>query len=160
MEKYKQMLRYEHAGISQREIAKLLSVSRNTVSKVVNAKKAAQLEWHQISGYTETELGKKLFPEVTGDSTTFNYPMDIEYLIGELKKPDVTKKLLWEEYVKECHTLGKQLPYQYTQFCTHLNRGIGQSKATMYFEHTAGEKGEVDWAGKTYHVVDSETGEK
>lgn len=67
MEKYKQTLRYEHAGISQREIAKILSVSRNTVSKVVNAKKAAQLDWDQISGYTETELEKKLFPEVTGE---------------------------------------------------------------------------------------------
>ncbi len=54
------------------------------------------------------------------------------------------KKLLWEEYVKECHVMGKQLSYHYTQFCTHLNRGIEQSKATMYFEHTAGEKGEVD----------------
>lgn len=29
----------------------------------------------------------------------------------------------------------------------------------MYFEHTAGEKVEVDWAGATYHLVDSETGE-
>lgn len=80
MEKYKQILQYEYAGISQREIAKLLSVSRNTVSKVENAKKAAQLEWNQISGYTETELGKKLFPQVTGDSSTFYFPMDIEYL--------------------------------------------------------------------------------
>ncbi len=59
--------------------------------------------------------------------------------------------------MKECHVMGKQLPYQYSQCCTHLNRGIEQSKATMYFEHTAGEKGEVDWVGKMYHVVDSET---
>lgn len=159
MERFKQILRYEHAGISQREIAKILSVSRNTVSKTVNARKAAQLDWDQITGYTEAELELKLFPQVTGDSLTFYYPMDVEYLMRELKKPGVTKKLLWEEYVKECHSIGKQLPYQYTQFCTHLNRGIEQSKATMYFEHTAGEKAETDWAGTTYHIVDSETNE-
>ncbi|MFL2140606.1 hypothetical protein [Ruoffia sp. FAM 26254] len=75
--------------------------------------------------------------------------MDIEYLIGELRKPGITKKLLWEEYVKETHTIGTQLAYQYTQFCAYLNRVIEHSKATMYFEHMAGKKGEADWAGKT-----------
>lgn len=136
-----------------------MSVSRNTVSKVVNARKAAQLDWNQISPYTESELEAKLFPKITDDDSEFYYPMDIDYLMGELKKPGITKKLLWEEYVKECHTMGKQLPYQYTQFCTHLNRGIEQSKATMYFGHTAGEKVEVDWAGTTYQVINSDTGE-
>ena len=159
MEKYKQILRYEHAGISQRETAKLLSVSRNTVSKVINARKAAQLDWDQVNALSETELHDTLFPEKGQVTADFYYPMDIEYLMLELKKPGVTRKLLWEEYVKECRASGNQLPYQYSQFCQHLNQGIEQSKATMYFEHVAGEKVEVDWAGTTYRIVDSETGD-
>ncbi|MFL2136652.1 IS21 family transposase [Ruoffia sp. FAM 24228] len=159
MSNYKQILRYENVGISQRDIAKLLAVSRNTVSKVVNARKAIPLDWNQVSQLNEAELKEKLFPDVTDNKSEMYVPLDTHYLMGELRKPGVTRKLLWEEYVKECHLSGDRIPYQYSQFCEHLNQGIKQSKATMYFEHTAGEKVEVDWAGTTYHLVDSETGE-
>lgn len=159
MSNYKQILRYENAGISQRDIAKLLAVSRNTVPKVVNARKAIPLDWNQVSQLNEAELKEKLFPDVTDNKSEMYVPLDTHYLMGELRKPGVTRKLLWEEYVKECHLSGDRIPYQYSQFCEHLNQGIKQSKATMYFEHTAGEKVEVDWAGTTYHLVDSETGE-
>ncbi len=94
MENYKQILRYERAGISQQEIAKLMSFSRNTVSKVVNVWKAAQMDWDQINPYTESALEANLFPKITDDEPEFYYPRDIEYLIGELKNPGVTKKLL------------------------------------------------------------------
>lgn len=159
METYKQILRYEQADISQREIAKILAISRNTVSKVVNARKAAQLEWEAVSQYSESELKAVLFPTQGSNQKDIYVPLDMDYLMGELRKPGVTRKLLWEEYVKECHASGERLPYQYSKFCALLTQGMEQAKATMYFEHVAGEKVEVDWAGTTYHIVDVTTGE-
>ena len=84
MSNYKQILRYENAGISQRDIAKLLAVSRNTVSKVVNARKAIPLDWNQVSQLNEAELKEKLFPDVTDNKSEMYVPLDTYYLMGEL----------------------------------------------------------------------------
>lgn len=67
-----------------------------------------------------------------------------------------TRKLLWEEYVKECHARENRSPYQYSKLCALLWQGI---ETTMYFENVAGEKVEVDRAGRTYHLVNPDTGE-
>lgn len=156
METYKQILRYQNAGLSQRETAKILSISRNTVAKVIHAAIASDVDWEDIRERTEEEIKEKLFPKVS--EKEFYQQPDFEVLAIELRKPSVTKKLLWEEYVKECHVT-ETIPYQYTQFCALFNRYIEQAKATMYFEHTPGEKGEVDWAGQTYEIFDAETGQ-
>ncbi|RLK62418.1 IS21 family transposase [Atopobacter sp. AH10] len=131
----------------------------NLGSKVVNARKAAQLDWEQVKDYSELELKEALFPSHSSSQKNLYVPLDINYLIDELRKTGVTRKLLWEEYVKFCHSSGDRLPYQYSKFCSLLSQGIEQTKATMYFKHVAGEKVEVDWAGATYHLVDPETGE-
>lgn len=154
METYKQILRYQNAGLSQRETAKVMNISRNTVAKVIHGAIAADVHWEDIRECTEGEIKEKLFPSPSANA--FYAQADFEALSLELKKPGVTKKLLWEEYVKECHVT-EAIPYQYTQFCAHFNRYIEQAKATMYFEHTPGEKLEVDWAGQTSEILDADT---
>lgn len=156
MDKYKEILRYHKAQLSQRQIATTVGVSRNTVSKVITATKAAGKSWVDIKNLTEAEVSELLFPKTLAEE--FQLKPDYEVLAKELVKPGVTKKLLWEEYVKHCHLIDK-LPFQYSQFCVHFNRYMETNKATMHFEHQPGEKTEVDWAGKTILIIDAETGE-
>ena len=72
----------------------------------------------------------------------------------ELKRPHVTKRLVWEEYTQ-------QYPnrcYGYSQFCDRYRHWLGQQQRTMRQTHTAGEKCFVDYgvitgpcgAGKTF----------
>lgn len=80
---------------------------------------------------------------------------DFDILVHELRRKGVTKKLLWEEYVNDCHAT-ESIPFQYAQFCVHFNRYLEQTKATMYFQHSPGEKVEVDWAKcKALHFAQS-----
>ena len=62
MEKYKDILRYHFVGLSQRQTADIVGVSRNTVSKVVNAAKVARVEWEGLALKTEQEIHELLFP--------------------------------------------------------------------------------------------------
>lgn len=156
MEKYKEILRYQKAGLSQRQTASVMGVSRNTVSKVIREAKVRHVDWEQVKTKSESEIKALLFPQP--EKMDFQLKPDYETLSQELRKPGVTKKLLWEEYVR--HTLAsEQIPLQYSQFCVHFNRHLEQSKATMYFQHHPGEKIEVDWAGQTIPIVDSHTGD-
>lgn len=157
MEKYKEILRYDKARLSQRQIADVLQVSRNTVSKTLVAAKAAGLVWDDVRELTELEVQERLFPHVPSEE--FHFKPDYEQLCNELRKPGVTKKLLWEEYVQACHAAGR-MPLQYSQFCVNFNRFIETSKATMHFEHTPGEKVEVDWAGQTLKLIDPISGKE
>ena len=156
-EKYKEIMRYHKANLSQRQIADVLKVSRNTVSKVLAAARAEDLIWDDVREMTELELTQRLFPKPVMEE--FHFKPDFDSLSYELRKSGVTKKLLWEEYVKECHLMEK-IPLQYSQFCVNFNQYVEKNKATMHFEHNPGEKIEVDWAGQTLKIMDPETGKE
>ena len=47
----------------------------------------------------------------------------------------------------------------YTQFCKYYREYALQTKATMHIDHKPGEKMEVDWAGQTASLIDTDTGE-
>lgn len=47
----------------------------------------------------------------------------------------------------------------YTQFCKYYREYASATKATMHIDHKPGEKLEVDWAGQTATIIDSDTGE-
>lgn len=66
-EKYKEIMRYHKANLSQRQIPDVLKVSRNTVSKVLAAARAEDLIWDDVREMTELELTQRLFPKPTRD---------------------------------------------------------------------------------------------
>jgi transposase len=66
----------------------------------------------------------------------------------------VTRRLLWLEY-KTCYPEG----LQYSAFCNHLRAFRAQASPVMRFEHRAGEKCFVDYAGQTVGIIDRQTGE-
>ena len=81
-----------------------------------------------------------------------------EYIHKELQKNGVTLNLLWLEYCEKCREEG-ELPYQLTQFKKHYRDYAVKTNATMHLNHKPGEIMQVDWAGDTATVIDTDTGE-
>lgn len=158
-EKYKLIFRYLSLGMSQNEISKILSTSRNTVRKVKASADSIRLSWEDASKMTSEEFARTIFPkDAAADNDTLQSKPDCEMLYKELQKPGVTRKLLWEEYSSDVKAAGK-IPLQYSQFCNYFNRYLEVNKATMHFEHKVAEKIEVDWCGTTVPVVNELTRE-
>ena len=79
---------------------------------------------------------------------------DWAWVHRELRRPDVTLALLWEEY-----RAGAPDGFGYSWFCDLYRAWAGRLKPTMRQVHVAGEKMFVDFAGRTAEVVDANTGE-
>lgn len=58
--------------MSQRQTAKIVGVSRYTVSKVVNAAKVAQMDWEKLAKKSEQEIEDLLFPKVSHESFLYH----------------------------------------------------------------------------------------
>lgn len=72
----------------------------------------------------------------------------------ELRKRQVTKQLLGEEYKAE-----EPEGFQYSQFCERYARWASTLSVTMRQTHRAGEKLFIDFSGDGIDVVDAKTGE-
>ena len=72
----------------------------------------------------------------------------------ELKRTGVTRKMLWESYLKD-HPDG----LQYTQFCFYYNQWKARVNPVMHIDHKAGDKMYIDFAGKKLEMVDPRSGE-
>jgi transposase len=101
-----------------------------------------------------TELERRLFKQVGGQSKPERVQPDFPTVHRELRRKGVTLFLLWQEY-RERHPDG----YAYSRFCDHYARWKGHLDVVMRQSHRAGEKLFVDYAGQTAEVVDRSTGE-
>ena len=156
MTKYREILRLSSLGLSQRSIMASCNVAQKTVIKVQKRARELHLEWPLDDTLTDRELAKLLFPKEQIASTK-RMP-DFEYIRKELLKNGVNKKLLWTEYLEECHLAGDD-PLMYSQFCYYIQEDEEKRRATMHIPRKPGEQIEVDWAGDPAHIIDPDTGE-
>ena len=75
---------------------------------------------------------------------------DWAWVHRELRRPNVTLALLWEEY-----RAGAPDGFGYSWFCDLYRGWAGRLKPTMRQTHIAGEKLFVDFAGRTGEVVEN-----
>jgi transposase len=155
MSKEKQILQLLQKGYSQRTTADILSVSRNTVSKVDKAAKEHPVPEDTLDAISEQELHRKLFPEES--QIPILVTPDFDYIHKELLRNGVTLKLLWEEYIDICRSSGKP-PYMYSQFCKLYQDYVNKNKLTMHIRYKPGDKLMVDWDGTALPLFDKVTG--
>ena len=105
---------------------------------------------------SDKELAEKLFPSAPG-KPVYKMP-DYAYVYREMQKSGVTLNLLWLEYCDQCKAAG-ETPYQSTQFNKYYSDYLNKTNATMHLNHKPGEILQVDWAGDTASVIDTDTGE-
>ena len=156
MTNYKEILRLKGLGLNNSQIAASLGISRTTAITVLQKCEVLGLTHQSVMTKTNTELAKLLFPSESGKP---GYKMpDHEYVHREMAKSGMTLQLLWFEYCDGCAESG-DIPYQLTQFKKYYRDFVVQTKATMHINRRAGELLEVDWAGQTVSIVDTDTGE-
>lgn len=156
MTSYKEILRLHSLGINNSRIASGCGCSRTTVISVLQRARDQGLSWQTVAEMSDKELSQRLFPS---ESAKPAYKMpDYEYIHREMAKSGVTLTLLWLEYCDQCCESG-QVPYKSTQFNKYYADYVQSTKATMHIHRKPGEFMEVDWAGQTARIIDTDTGE-
>jgi transposase len=142
------------SGLSTRQVAAALNISKTTVSEIAMYARDAGVDWPLASTLSDDELQARLYPPPRPRSTHRREP-DYPALHQELKRPGVTLQLLWEEYRADA---GDQA-YRYSAFCEKYRAWAKGLKRSMRQLHPGGERLFVDYAGQTVAVVDALTGE-
>mgnify|MGYP000869313953 CR=1 FL=1 len=156
MTNHKEILRLKSLGLTNKDIAAACACGRNTVTRTLARARENRLTWEKACTMSQQEVSLKLFPAKTG-APTYKMP-DYEHVHREMQKSGVTLSLLWVEYCEQCRQNG-ELPYKSTQFNKYYADFVHKTKATMHLDHKPGETLQVDWAGQTAGLVDTDTGE-
>ena len=156
----KQVLILHQQGVSNREIARRLSLSKNTVNRYMLLAENDELSLQELLALDEPILDFRFnggSPAYTDER--FRDLMErLPYFERELSRKHVTARLLWEEYRRE-----KPNGYSLTQFRYHLSqhriaRKDGPS-TLLKDRHEGGDKLYIDFAGDRLEYVNRETGE-
>jgi len=139
--KIREVLRLHFLGLAKRAIARSVRCSRPTVTDyLLRAQRAGLTTWEQLSALDAEELERILFPPSDQPVTREKSLPDWKLIDAELRRPGVTRELLWQEY-KEQHPDG----YERSQFNALYREWKGKAPLVMRQEHRAGEKMFVDY---------------
>jgi transposase len=141
-------------GLSDRQVARSLGLSRPTVAHYVQRAQAAGLSWPLPDELDESALEQRLFPPPDATDAPTPPSPDWAQVHQELKRKGVTLWLLWQEY-KAAVPEG----YQYSWFCQSYRAWAGQLDVVMRQRHRAGDKLLIDYAGQTLPIVNRQSGE-
>lgn len=155
MRKTREIIRLDATtDLSARQIAHSCGVSPTSVGKILSLARGAGLGW-PLPELSDSELTRRLHPDMASPRPGRPVP-DFVYVARELRRKGVTLRLLWQEYSQNHPEDG----YRYSQFCEYFRRWRRAQSPTMRFEHKAGEKAFVDWAGATLRWTDGKTGDE
>lgn len=151
MEQLKQILQLQADGISIREIARRVGISRNSVrkylSRLITSENNSDVDLADKAYNNDLlELDAERLRQVTAHFAATG---------AELSKTGVTRQLLWQEYQA-------QYPdgYSYSRYCYHLNLYLKNRDLSMHLEYQPGDMTMIDFAGKKMYYVDLSTGER
>ena len=156
MTNYREILRLRSLGINHSRIAEGMGIARQTVVTAIQRAAAQNLDWATVEGMSDRELAAAMRPG-GGGQVVYKQP-DYVAIHKEMAKPGMTQQLLWMEYCDTCRAAG-DIPYGLTQFKTHYREYLTETKATMHINRKPGDIMEVDWAGQTAHIIDTDTGD-
>jgi len=147
-------LRFE-VGLRYRGIQQAVNIGYGTVVDYLDRAQKANISWPLPVDMDERDLGRTLYPCKTIHGHRDFIDLDYLATFEELKKPHVTKQLLWQEY----RQLNPDYGYSYAQFCARYKDWLDRQKRSTRQHHKAGEKLFVDYCGPTVPIVNPDTGE-
>lgn len=154
MDKIKEVLRLKYeCHLSLRKIASCTKVSRTTISEILTRFESFGIGWPLPDSHSEAQLAQMLYRDKTTSAS--KVMPNFSYIHKELRRPPMTKQLLWEEYVAE----HQERAYRYSQYCEHYRRWLKKQKRSMRQSHLAGDKLFIDYCGPTIPIINPETGE-
>ncbi len=146
-------LRFER-HLPQRAIGQSLRLSQGAVNAYLSRARRAGLGWPLGDDLDDVRLEALLFrppPDVASEGRPVP---DWAAVHRDLRRPNVTLALLWEEYRAAAPD-----GFGYSWFCDLYREWAARLKPTLRQVHMAGEKLFVDFAGQTMEVIDGMTGE-
>ena len=122
-------------GMSGRQIARELGVSKSGVNDVLGAfKRCESLDFPLSEGITNYGIAAKIYggsPGAVGRDMTYACP-DFEEIHKQLhERKNMTLVYLWNRYMKTCEAEGRK-GYQYRQFCKQYSRWCETNKESMH----------------------------
>lgn len=151
----KQIISLHLDELSNRQIAKTLGLSRNTVNEYMTLFKSSEVPLKELMSLDEASI-VELFPaKTTINNERFNRLMKYFDKVNLARNfPGFTFLYHYREYERS-----DPKPYSYTQFMEHYNRKNSKVRGSMKLEHLAGHEMMIDFAGKHLHILNKETGE-
>lgn len=157
MQNVRSIIQLLQRKVSGRGISRDLKLSRNTVKLYLDRFNACGFSLEELQKMDDAGLRAIAYvdaKQMQADPRNGYFKSRIDYFLAELKRTGVTKQLLWEEYKKE-----NPGGYEYSQFCDLFAQYRKVHEATMHFEHIAGDRCMVDFAGDYLTYVDRLSGE-
>ena len=149
-------------GMSGGQIAESLGISKSGVNDFLRTFKACEtLNYPLPQGITNYGIAAEVYgqnPAIIGRDLSYELP-DYESVAREMSsRQNMTLVVQWNRYSKRCRDSGTKF-YSYRQFCENYAKWCEENKETLHFNAVIGQKMEVDFAGKTFRMVDHLTGE-
>ena len=145
--------------LSIREIARSCHLAPSTVGDYLQRAEAAGLTWAEANVLSDIELEQRLMAPIPAPALAAptavesKAPPDWKYIQNELRRPNVTLRLLWQESQR-----ADPSGLKYSRYC-ELYRAWSQTlDPTLRQTHLPGEKLFVDWAGQTVPIYSSADG--
>lgn len=140
----KLVLQMRAEGLSGRAIATSQGMSRKSITEVLEAADAADINWDAIADHPEAEVYALVFPGRGEHQSVFAQP-DWDRIHKEMARVGVTLKLLHGEYADSCAVTGDPA-MGYDRFCRTYQRHVLITGASSRVGHKAGQTVEVDWS--------------
>lgn len=154
----KQIIKLKQKGKSNRKIAELLQVNRNTINEYVRKFHTTGLTFAQLEEKSLREL-EDLIDEVRDKKPSERYEIlhgYLAYVHRQMGHVGSTLLVLWQEY-----KLSYPDGYGYTQFKKYYHRLYGSKPPVSSPQpHSSGEQMFTDFTGKKLVYQDAMTGEK
>jgi transposase len=151
----KQIITLHQAGTSNREIGKLLQLSRNTVNSYIRMIQSSSYNSQELLEMERGSLGELFTAHTTIINERFDELMKWFDKVNQARNhPGFTFQYHYLEYRSQASN-----PYGYTQFMEHYHRKYDKVRGSMKLDHEAGKEVYIDFAGKKLHITDKTTGE-
>jgi len=158
MNKIKQIFRSHAQGRGSKYISSQTGISRNTVKEYIRRLTKLGITCSEAEAMPDADLAALILGNDVNDKREprfYTLQAMLPDIVKALRRKGMTRLLQWELYFQK-HPDG----YKYSQFKRHIRQFLQQKNVTMHFEHKAGEKAYVDYAGKLLFIIDLETGEQ
>lgn len=160
---YKNIIIKRYAlNLTFKQLAEEFNASKSGVNDFIRAfEKCDKLSYPLPEGITNYAIAELVYghaPGANARSAEFEQP-DYNWVFQQMsERQNMTLVYLWNRYRKEC--LAKEAkPYQYRQFCERYAKWCEENYETIHIQAVIGQKMEVDFAGKTFNLIDKLTGE-
>lgn len=162
---YKDIINKHYAlNMSGREIARETGVSKSGVNGFLTAfARCKTLSFPLPKGITNQGIAEAVYGKNSEEGfrdKSYELPDFVEIDRQMCSRKNMTLAYLWNQYRRKCEASGKKF-YQYRQFCERYSIWKEDNEdGVMHFTAVAGRSMEVDFAGQTFKLDDSVSGEK